>query len=44
MALRFNWSLDSDTQRQEAASRRVLRAGQLQRYAAHFNLGSPLCL
>lgn len=27
-----NWSLDADTQRQEAAARRVLRAGQLQRY------------
>jgi hypothetical protein len=30
-----NWSLDTDTHQQMAASRLVLRAGQLQRYAAH---------
>jgi hypothetical protein len=31
MALRFNMSLNPDTQQHEAASRRVLRAGQLRR-------------
>lgn len=29
-----NWSLDTDTQLQEAAARLALRAGQLQRYMA----------
>ena len=28
----FNWSLGTDTQQQVAAARRLLRAGQLQRY------------
>jgi hypothetical protein len=30
----YNWSLDTETQLQAAASPRVLRSGQLQRYAA----------
>jgi len=31
---RFNRTLGADTQQKDAASRRVLRAGQLRRYAA----------
>jgi len=34
MSVRFNWSVNTDTQHQEAASRRMLRAGHLQRYVA----------
>lgn len=30
----FNWSPDADTQRQDAATRQVLRAGQLRRWAS----------
>ena len=31
VAVSLNWSLDEDAQHQAAASRRVLRAGQIQR-------------
>jgi hypothetical protein len=30
--MRFNWSLDTDTQQQKAAPRHLLRAGQRRRY------------
>jgi len=33
--LRLNWSAHADTQQQVAASRRLLRAGGLQRYVAN---------
>ena len=32
LAMKFNWSPDTDPQRQEASSRRMLPSGQLRRY------------
>ena len=34
MSIPYNWSLGTDTQQQTAASRKVLRAGQLKRFAS----------
>ena len=40
MTKSFNWSLGADTQQQDAASRRLLRAGQLERWASTGRLDS----